>query len=122
MLIPPQRIQKELKSKSKEGGKVRLKLSHLLIDHEVASEILGNEPNVNMVYYSERKTLMIAPTSDDLFKKLHKATQHMLKDRSANGDKSIALHELLIDNELNDADRDLEYNFQKQLKILNVKL
>ena len=55
-------------------------------------------------------------------KKLHKAKQHMLKDRNLKGDKSIALHELLIDNEIDSTDRDLVYDFQPGLGILNIKL
>ncbi|MEL6717421.1 MAG: hypothetical protein AAFP82_01760, partial [Bacteroidota bacterium] len=66
--------------------------------------------------------LMIAPKSDELFKQLHKAKQHMLKDRNAQGDKTVALHELLIDHEISSIDRELEYECQKELRILNVKL
>ena len=122
MFIPPNRLKNNFEPTQKENGQVRLKSSHLLIDHEVAGDIFGNDLNVNVVYYAERRTLMIAPKSDDLFKKLHKAKQHMLKDRNAKGDKTIALHELLIDNEVNSSDRNLEYEYQKELKILNVKL
>ncbi|MEM6963148.1 MAG: hypothetical protein AAF573_00190 [Bacteroidota bacterium] len=122
MFIPPQKIQHQLKATAQAESKVRLKSSHLLIAGEVAQEIFGNDRNANVVYYSERRTLMIAPTSDDLFKKLHKAKQHMLKDRNAKGDKAIALHELLIDHEINSTERDLEFEAQAALKILNVKL
>ena len=65
---------------------------------------------------------MIASTSDKDFKSLHKAKQYMLKDKSVNGDKSIALHELIIDNEIDSSDRELEFEVQAELKILNVKL
>ncbi len=122
MLIPPQKIQNELRSDSTPGAKVQLKSSHLLVDREVSKLIFENESNVNVVYYPDRKSLMVAPASDDLFKKLHKAKQFMLKDRNIRGDKSIVLHELLIDNDVNDSDRNLEYEVQKELKILNVKL
>lgn len=122
MFIPPRQLQDNLKTSAKEVGKVMLKSSHLLIDRTVAKEIFGDDLNVHLVYYPDRNALMIAPKSDKLFKQLHKAKQHMLKDRNVQGDKTIALHELLIDNEINDADRDLEYECQKVLKILNVKL
>ena len=122
MMIPPQRIQNALRSNAENGAKVRLKSSHLLIQKDIASQLFADEPNVNVIYYPKRRTLMIAPESDDLFKKLHKAKQHMLKSKNANGDKSIALHELLIDNEVNAINRDLEFEVQNELKILNVKL
>jgi hypothetical protein len=122
MFIPPQKIQKQLQSSLEKKSKVYLKSSHLQIDRKIVEEIFGSDRNVNMVYYADRKALMIAPVSDELFKKLHKAKQHMLKDKNANGDKTIALHELLIDNEINDTERDLEFEIQKELKILNVTL
>ncbi|MEL6866366.1 MAG: hypothetical protein AAFP19_18220 [Bacteroidota bacterium] len=122
MLIPPQNIQNRLRATAEKGAKVRLRSSHLLIDKTLAAEIFDGEPNVNVIYYAGPRTLMVAPASDELFKKLHKAKQHMLKDKNAKGDKSIALHELLIDNEVNNSDRDLEYELQKALKVLNVKL
>ena len=122
MMIPPQRMQDKLRSNAVQGGKVRLQSAHLLVDHEVANIIFANEPNVNMIYYADRGSLLIAPSSDELFKKLHKAKQHMLKNKSIKGDKSIALHELLIDHEIDQTDRDLEYILEKNLNILNVKL
>lgn len=122
MFIPPNRLKNEFDPSSKKGSNVRLKASHLLIDHEIAAEIFGNDLNVHMVYYADRHTLMIAAKSDSLFKQLHKAKQHMLKDRNLKGDKTIALHEILIDHGINDTDRDLAFEFQTGLGILNVKL
>ncbi|MEM8525458.1 MAG: hypothetical protein AAGG68_12530 [Bacteroidota bacterium] len=122
MFIPPRQLQDDLRASTKEASKVSLKSSHLLIDRTVATEIFGDDLNVHLVYYPDRRALMLAPKSDKLFKQLHKAKQHMLKDRNAQGDKTVALHELLIDNEINSTDRELEYECQKALKILNIKL
>ena len=123
MFIPPSKLQEQLRAQ-RDGNKapVRLQSSHLLIDREVASEAFGNDQNVYTIYYPDKRTLMIAPVSDEVFKKLHKAAQQMLKDRNQRGDKSIALHETLIDHAIDDTDRDLEYELQKGLGILNVKL
>ena len=122
MFIPPNRLKDSFDPTPNIGSKVRLKSSHLLIDHEVASEIFGSDLNAHIVYYSDRLTLLVAAKSDELFKKLHKAKQHMLKGRNLKGDKTIALHELLIDNEIDDTDRDLAFEFQPGLGILNIKL
>ncbi len=122
MFIPPNRLKDRFESTPDVGSKVRLKSSHLLIDHEVAQEVFGNDLNAHVVYYPNKRTLMVAPKSDELFKTLHKANQHMLKDRNLKGDKTVALHELLIDNEIDDTDRDLTYDLQPGLGILNVKL
>ncbi len=122
MFIPPEHIKPKAESTSEAASKIRLKASHLLIDHELAAQAFKSEPNVCLVYYKDRQALLLAPPSDDLFKKLHKASQHMLKDRNLKGDKTIALHEIIIDHQLDDSDRDLEYEFQVNLGILNVKL
>ena len=95
MFIPPNRLKHQFKPSNTYKGKIRLKSLHLLINHEVASSIFENELNVNVVYYTDRRSLMIAPESEELFKQLHKAKQHMLKNKNAEGDRSIALHELL---------------------------
>lgn len=122
MFIPPSQLKGNFDTNASASGKVRLKASHLLIDQEIATEVFGKDFNVHMVYYPEKRTLMIAAKSDLLFKQLHKANQHMLKDRNLKGDKTIALHEILIDHEINNVDRDLDYESQKGLGILNVKL
>ncbi len=122
MFIPPNRLKNNYSSGPNAGSKVRLKSSHLHIDQKVVTEAFGNNLNVFVVYYPDRHSLMIAPVSDGVFKKLHKAGQYMLKDRNLKGDKTIALHEILIDNQVNETDRDLEYDLQPGLGILNVKL
>lgn len=122
MFIPPQKMQQDLKTGATQEGKVQLKSSHLVINHEIAAEIFGDALNANVVYYPDRRTLLVAPESDELFKQLHKAKQHMLKGRNAKGDKTIALHELLIDHEIDHTDRVLAYRNQKELSLLNVTL
>ena len=124
MFIPPQHLQ-NTKSDSElipTSSKIRLKSSHLLIDNEIVKQTFGEDLNVYVIYYPERHSLMIAPVSDAIFKSLHKAGQQMLKNRNLKGDKSIALHEILIDHQIDETDRDLEYELQKGLGILNVHL
>ncbi len=122
MFIPPNRLQIKSKASVSTGSKVSLKASHLLIHHEIVAEVFGEELNVYVAYYPERRSLMIASISDDIFKTIHKAGQHMLKNRNLQGDKTIALHEILIDHQIDEENRDLEYEWQKGLGILNVLL
>ncbi len=37
----------------------------------------------------------------------------MLKSRNLKGDKTISMYEIIIGNDLDDADRDLEYEYTK---------
>lgn len=123
MFIPPPNFKpKEAEGEVQSGSLLRLKSSHLQIDHALVGQVFGEDHNVYAVYYPNQKSLLLAPVTDELFKQLHKASQHILKSRNLNGDKSIALHEMLIDNQLDDTDRELEYELQPGLGILNVKL
>lgn len=122
MFIPPDKLLKQTSQESVVGSKVRLKSSHLLIDREIVMEVFGESGNVSVVYYSDRRTLMLAPINDELFKKLHKTSQYMLKDRNLKGDKTVAIHDILIDNDVDTTNRDLHYDYPSGLGILNVTL
>ncbi|TAD81468.1 MAG: hypothetical protein EAY75_17715 [Bacteroidetes bacterium] len=88
---------------------VVLQNRHLLIAAAVANNFLADSTHINMVYYAQRSTLLLAPAADELFKGLHKTSMQMVKNKNLLGDKSISLEELLIDNEIDDTDRPLTY-------------
>ena len=46
----------------------------------------------------------------------------MLKMKNAAGDKSISIQELVLDNEIDEKDRDLEFVIEEALHILKIKL
>ncbi|MEO0341240.1 MAG: hypothetical protein AAF242_18765 [Bacteroidota bacterium] len=122
MFIPPQSIQQQLRESKASVNPVRLQSSHLVLNQQIANEAFGEEKNVYVVYYPDRRSLMLAPITDELFKNLHKASQQLLKDRSLKGDKSLSLHEYLIDNQLDDQDRPLDYEWQPAVGILKIEL
>ncbi len=93
-----------------ESPQVRLKRGHLWMPAKVAEEAFGQDRQVYAVYYPAKQSLLLAPHSDKDFGQLHKCSLLMLKDRSLAGDKSISLQEIIIDHELSDQDRDLDYN------------
>ncbi|MEL7122348.1 MAG: hypothetical protein AAFO07_23080 [Bacteroidota bacterium] len=98
MFIPPSKMVRELESQKTQTPPIQLKSHHLLIDHTIAKSFFGQALNVDLVYYADKHSLLIAPENDELFKKLHKTSQKMLKDKSLKGNKSIALHEFIIVN------------------------
>ena len=122
MFIPPKKYVDELKARKEVESQVKLRSSHLLVDRETAATVFGDVGNAYLVYYPDRHSLLLASGEDEVFKGLHKAKKHLLKSRSAAGDRSIALHEILIDNQVDDQDRDLVYEFQEGLGILKVQL
>ena len=65
---------------------------------------------------------MAAPSGEDLFRTIHKGSQQMLKAKNAKGDRSISIQEILLDNDIDDHDRDLEYVVEEAVHILKVKL
>lgn len=121
MFLIPKPTQADKDAKSVDAP-VHLKSSHLYISADLCAELFGDDLNAYAAYYADRGVLMIAGVSDELFKKLHKATQHMLKGRKQTGDKTIALHEMIIDNEIDPTDRVLEYKFEKALGVLTVHM
>jgi hypothetical protein len=101
---------------------IRLKSSHLYLDAAIARELFGDASKVDMVYYPERRSLLLCAPEKEFFHKLHKTSLVMLKDRNVQGDKTIMLGELLIDHDIDNTDRDLNYDVRPETKILSVEL
>ncbi len=101
---------------------IRLKSSHLYIEAPLAREVFGDANKADVVYYPERGTLLLCAPDKEFFHKMHKTHLMMLKDRNAKGDKTIMLTELLIDHEIDDRDRDLNYTVRPETKILSIEL
>lgn len=99
---------------------VKLSNAHIVIGAGTVAELFGEVARVSWVYYPQRKTLLVAHSQDELFKGLHKTADSMLKYSNAQGDRSIAMRELLIDNELDDTDRDLAHTADIPMQILTI--
>ena len=102
-------------------SQVKLRTQHLLIDAALAAEVFGASAQVHTVFYANQQSLLLAPMEDELFAKIHKTALQMLKSRNLQGDKSISLQELIIDHDLDDSDRDLEFSHQPGIQLLQVK-
>lgn len=100
---------------------LQLKSGHLLFDSELVNQLFGNDEQVNTVYYPERKDLLIAPRSKTFFQKLHKTSWTALKLKNPKGDKTIFIRDLLLDHDIDDTDRQLEFEV-KSTGIIEIKL
>jgi len=69
MFIPPTNF-KPSEKRQETKSLLRLQSSHLLISHEIVEKIFREVHNVYAVYYPNKKSLMLAPVTDELFKKL----------------------------------------------------
>ncbi len=101
---------------------ISLKSSHLYLPAAVVKQVFGDEPQAYVAYQPEQNTLLLTAASRQWFYKMHQPSQHMLKVRNAQGDKTIALHEVLIDHELDNHDRPLHHTVQDQTGLLKVTL
>ncbi|MFN3848627.1 MAG: hypothetical protein ACK4NY_04330 [Spirosomataceae bacterium] len=100
---------------------LQLKSGHLVFDSELVNQLFGNDEQVNTVYYPERKDLLIAPRSKTFFQKLHKTSWTALKLKNPKGDKTIFIRDLLLDHDIDDTDRQLEFEV-KSTGIIEIKL
>lgn len=107
---------------SSPNGKVRLKAQYLILDREIVAAALGEAQQIQLVFYANTRTLLLAAKEDPVFPTIHKAKIMLLKDRTAQGDKSVSLHEILIDHELDDSDRDLPYRWDETTPFLTINL
>ena len=103
-------------------SKIRIKTHHLYIDGDLAKAAFGDAAQVYTVYYPSKKSLLLAPMSDAFFPKLHKAQLQMLKTRNLQGDKTIYMREIMIDNDLDEEDRDLAFDYTEGAQLLSVKI
>lgn len=101
---------------------VYLEAGHICIKKNVAEKVFGLETVVLSVFYAKDNTFMVSPASEELFRTIHKANQQMLKSKNAMGDKSISIQELLLDNDMDEENRNLEFIIEEALHILKVKL
>ncbi|HEY0299100.1 MAG TPA: hypothetical protein VGB84_07765 [Arachidicoccus sp.] len=99
---------------------VNLLNSHIIIDKSIASQLFSNESYVQVIFYENDAKMMIARDTDDMFRSFHKAKRELLKDKNLLGDKSINIRELIIDNDLDQSNRVLEYKSDAAMSVLNV--
>ncbi len=124
MFIPPNKYLDKLvekKQQEKDLGKIFLKSNHLIIANEIAENLFNNVHHVYVSFKPDVKRLFIVPNTDEVFRKLHDPAQQMLKDLPQKNSKSIALHEVLIDNDLADIDRALEYEIREKKQMLVIQ-
>ncbi len=88
---------------------VKLRTQHLWISGDIVDSALGETAQVYVIYYPQQRSLLLAPMDDDIFPTIHKAGLQMLKSRNLQGDKTISLQEIIIDNDIDDTERDLVY-------------
>ncbi|MEQ9165804.1 MAG: hypothetical protein RLO12_06085 [Fulvivirga sp.] len=101
---------------------VTLKSSHLCLEKELVTTIFKAISYAYVTYRKEQKQLLVTPVSSIWFTKMYEPTQFLLKEKNLKGDRSLAIREILIDNELDMVDRALDYEVVEKTNLLKIYL
>ncbi len=99
-----------------------LQSEHIYLQSDLVDSIFENIQYAYVTYLKEQQQLLITPVSSQWFAKMHKPTQFLLKSRNLKGDKTIAIREILIDNDLDISDRKLTFEIIKKTNLIKIVL
>ncbi len=102
--------------------KISLKSSHIYLENELVEAIFENIHYAYIKYLKDQNRLLITPVSSQWFVKMYEPTQFLLKSRNLKGDKTLAIREILIDNDLDTNDRYLDFEIIEKTKLIKIKL
>lgn len=104
------------------SAKITLKTSHIYLSHELIGPIFGEVDFAYVTYVAEQAKILITPVTSQWFVKMYEPTQFLLKSRNLKGDKTLAIREILIDNDLDTTDRDLTYEVIEKTNLIKVHM
>ena len=99
---------------------VILKSSHVYLNASLVEKVFETIHYAYVTYVAEQKKMLITPVSSQWFVKMYKPTQFLLKSRNLKGDGTLAIREILIDNNLDTSDRILEYEIVKKTNLIKI--
>lgn len=103
-------------------SKIILKSSHIYLVNELVTSIFGDVNFAFVTYIKEQNTILITPITSSWFVKMYKPTQFLLKSRNLKGDKTLAVREIFLDNDLDTSDRNLEYEIIEKTNLIKVTI
>ena len=101
---------------------IALQSSHVYLSADLAQKVFGQIHYAYVSYVEDQAHLLVTPVSSQWFAKMYDPTQFLLKDRNLRGDKTLAVREILIDNELDTSDRALNYEWIEKTNLLKIKV
>ncbi|HAT65058.1 MAG TPA: hypothetical protein DCS66_10720 [Flavobacteriaceae bacterium] len=102
--------------------KVTLISSHIFLDSELVKTVFNNIHYAYVTYVKAQERLLITPVSSQWFVKMYEPTQFLLKSRNLKGDRTIAIREILIDNDLDMTDRVLDFEVIEKTNLIKVNI
>lgn len=104
------------------SSKIALKSSHIYLEGRLVESIFGEVNFAYVTYVEEQGKILITPVTSQWFVKMYKPTQFLLKSRNLKGDKTLAIREILIDNDLDVSDRELAFEVIKKTNLIKVSI
>ncbi len=102
--------------------KIALRSSHIYLDNELVETVFQSIHYAYVAYLKDKKRLLITPVSSQWFVKVYAPTQFLLKSRNLKGDRTLAIREILIDNDVDTSDRNLEFEIIAKTNLIKVSL
>lgn len=103
-------------------GDIFLKSSHIYLDKKIVECIFDKIHYAYVVYSKNQDKILITPVSSVWFAKMFQPSQFLLKQRNLKGDMTLAIREILIDNDLDMTDRNLTYEVIEKTNLIKVKI
>ncbi|WP_034260960.1 hypothetical protein [Altibacter lentus] len=101
---------------------VTLKSSHVYLDASLVDKVFDNIHYAYVTYVVAQGKMLITPVSSQWFVKMHEPTQFLLKSRNLKGDRTLAIREILIDNDLDMSDRVLHYEVVEKTNLIKIDM
>ena len=101
---------------------VSIKSSHIQLDNSIVSQVFQDIHYAYATYVKTQNTLLITPVNSQWFVKMYEPTQFLLKAKNLKGDKAIAVREILIDNNINQEDRELHFEIIEKTNLIKIEL
>jgi|TARA_B100000965_G_C19602304_1_gene763519 hypothetical protein len=103
-------------------SEIYLKSSHLIIPAEISNQVLKGCNSVYVAYKEDLNLILVSPKTNTWFPKLHSSLEFILKNKDLHGTKSIAIHEIFIDHDLESSDKTLICSINQEQNFLKIEL
>jgi hypothetical protein len=104
------------------SGEVFLKSSHIYLNKSVVERVFDKIHYAYAAYSKEQGKILITPVSSAWFAKMFEPSQFLLKQRNLKGDMTLAIREILIDNDLDMTDRALDHEVIEKTNLIKLKV
>lgn len=101
---------------------IRIQGNHIHISRDVVRSYIGDVPSVLINFNPGNRMLWIAAAHEEhVMRKFSTVQQYILKRKNAEGDRTIAIHDLILDHDIEDSEG-YESHWDAKFHILKIQL